>query len=398
MRTFMQSLALAIGLVLAGGASADTPVVDDRGVAAEELRQAKLELGEASRRVAELAAKLGGDEARVRMFRSVGNPDRPVIGVVLGESDKRGVRIEGVTPGGPADKAGLRAGDTITSISGSALAGDHPVKRLRQALADLKVGDSVPVTYERNGSAFKGQIVAKAQGLMGFGSGPQMFTFNSGDFDELKNLEHLGPEIERQVERMVQGSLGEMGPGFNVMTLASMSGLRLTSMNKGLGRYFGVDSGALVLEVESDEYKGLQAGDVILEVDGQAVKDPRETLRALRKFEPEQKVELKLQRDRVPQLVKVSVPEKSRAFLMPPPPTPPAPPAPPRAPTPPAPPAAPAPMAMPHTLAAPSIHAAPIPVAAPHAPLAPSPPPAPVAPTPPAPPAPPALPSMRIVI
>lgn len=397
MKMYMQALALAIGLALAGSATADTPVADDQAAAAEELRQAKRELGELGRRVAELSAKLGGDEARVRMFRSVGDPDRAVIGVILGESDKRGVRIEGVTPGGPAEKAGLRAGDSITAIRGNALAGEQPVKALREALRDLKVGDSVPITYVRDGKAINGRIEAKAQGLVGFGNFPQMFTFNSGDLEGLAELQHLGPEIERRVAQAVQGSMGDFGPGFNVMTLASMTGLRLTAMNKGLGRYFGVDTGALVLEVESDEYKGLQAGDVILEVDGQAVKDPRETLRALRNFEPDRQVELKLQRDRVPQLVKVSVPEKSRAFLLPPPapPTPPAPPAAPRAPTPPAPPAAPAPIALPSTLAAPMMHVVPTPVAAPRAPLPPTPPPAPEAPMPPTPPAPPA---MRIVI
>ena len=353
MKTYTQVLTLAIGLALAGSAGAATAVAEDPAAATDELIAARQEFAELRKRMAELSAKLGSNEAHVRMFRTIGDPDRAVIGVILGESDKTGVRIEGVTPGGAADRAGLRAGDLITVIRGRSVSGDRPVKALRDALADLKVGDEVTLAYIRGDKAFDGKINAEAQGLLsGFSNPMQVFSDNGDgrDFD----FERLAPDTDHRIERVVTAA-GEHGTihfaggqgNFNMMALASVSGLRLTAMNPDLGRYFGVDSGALVLEVESDEYQGLQAADVILEVDGKAVADPRETLRALRKFEPDSKVELKLQRDRVPQLVKVSVPEKSRAFLMPPPPpappTPPAPPAAPRAPAPPQPPMAAAP-------------------------------------------------------
>lgn len=46
--------------------------------------------------------------ARAQMFRYP--TDGAVIGVLLVDNGKDGVAIEGVTPGGPAEKAGLRAG------------------------------------------------------------------------------------------------------------------------------------------------------------------------------------------------------------------------------------------------------------------------------------------------
>src|SRR5213592_5192556 len=54
--------------------------------------------------------------------------NRGRIGVVVRtdadpETDKIGARIEGVTPGGPADKAGLKVGDIITKFNGTSLAG-----------------------------------------------------------------------------------------------------------------------------------------------------------------------------------------------------------------------------------------------------------------------------------
>src|SRR6266576_4615272 len=49
------------------------------------------------------------------------------IGVVVKtdaspETDKTGAKIQGVTPGGPADKAGLKVGDVITKFNGTSLA------------------------------------------------------------------------------------------------------------------------------------------------------------------------------------------------------------------------------------------------------------------------------------
>ena len=58
-----------------------------------------------------------------------------MIGLVLAP-DKNGLRVDAVTPGGPADKAGVRDGDVLTAIDGKKLAG----KDTGDALRDLKVG------------------------------------------------------------------------------------------------------------------------------------------------------------------------------------------------------------------------------------------------------------------
>src|SRR5439155_5645412 len=54
--------------------------------------------------------------------------NRGRIGVVVrtqpdSEADKFGAKLEGVTPGGPAAKAGLKVGDIITRFNGTVLAG-----------------------------------------------------------------------------------------------------------------------------------------------------------------------------------------------------------------------------------------------------------------------------------
>src|SRR5260370_11007783 len=61
-------------------------------------------------------------------FSFVTSENRGRLGVLVNsaanaDSDKIGARLEGVTPGGPAEKAGLQAGDIITKFNGTPLAG-----------------------------------------------------------------------------------------------------------------------------------------------------------------------------------------------------------------------------------------------------------------------------------
>ncbi|HLY72033.1 MAG TPA: PDZ domain-containing protein, partial [Puia sp.] len=57
-----------------------------------------------------------------------------------------GVRVDGVSDGKPAQKAGLQIGDVITQL------GDYPVSSLEnymQALSKFKKGDAAKVKYKR---------------------------------------------------------------------------------------------------------------------------------------------------------------------------------------------------------------------------------------------------------
>src|SRR3989475_4618657 len=84
--------------------------------------------------------------------------NRGRIGVIVdtkpdAAGDKVGARIEGVTPGGPAEKAGLKVGDVITRFNGTALGGvkaesddedaSGPGMKLIDLARALEPGDSV---------------------------------------------------------------------------------------------------------------------------------------------------------------------------------------------------------------------------------------------------------------
>src|SRR5688500_2093986 len=99
------------------------------------------------------------------------------IGVVVktdadAAEDKVGARIEAVTPSGPADKAGIKAGDIITRFNGTALGGARaegdeesgPGMRLIELARALEPGDTVQVDYRRGTDNRKATIVAEDLG------------------------------------------------------------------------------------------------------------------------------------------------------------------------------------------------------------------------------------------
>jgi putative serine protease PepD len=78
-----------------------------------------------------------------------------------------GVLIHSVVPGGPADLAGLQAGDTITAIDGRTLAASSD---LSTAINNQSVGDHVTLTVERDGQERKLKATLQLQPVKGTSS------------------------------------------------------------------------------------------------------------------------------------------------------------------------------------------------------------------------------------
>ncbi|WP_432840491.1 S1C family serine protease [Dactylosporangium sp. CA-092794] len=77
-----------------------------------------------------------------------GKVSHPYLGVQLTDGTN-GALIGGVVAGGPADKAGLKTGDTVTKFGSSTIT---DATSLINAVQAAKAGDQVPVTIDRNGS------------------------------------------------------------------------------------------------------------------------------------------------------------------------------------------------------------------------------------------------------
>jgi S1-C subfamily serine protease len=75
---------------------------------------------------------------------------RAYLGIRVGDTNGNGVLIGAVTPGGAAAKAGIRAGETITSVNRNAT---PDTLALAAVLAELRPGRKVPVAVRREGGA-----------------------------------------------------------------------------------------------------------------------------------------------------------------------------------------------------------------------------------------------------
>ena len=76
-----------------------------------------------------------------------GDSDRPYFGSIPDYSDNGdGLALTGVSPGGPADKAGIKGGDVIIKLGDSKIGG---IEDFDSALRKFKIGDKVKVIVKR---------------------------------------------------------------------------------------------------------------------------------------------------------------------------------------------------------------------------------------------------------
>lgn len=72
--------------------------------------------------------------------------------------------------------------------------------------------------------------------------------------------------------------------------------MELARLTPGLGRYFGTDTGVLVVRAPPDRALGLEDGDVILSVGGRKPLDSSHVIRILASYDPGEKVTLEVMR------------------------------------------------------------------------------------------------------
>jgi putative serine protease PepD len=89
----------------------------------------------------------------------IGIQTEPLSASATGESGTQGLRVAVVVAGGPAESAGLRVGDIITSIDGHPATSDQ----LMALTLTKRAGDRVEIGYERNGSRATATITLAAR-------------------------------------------------------------------------------------------------------------------------------------------------------------------------------------------------------------------------------------------
>ena len=91
----------------------------------------------------------------VSQLVSTGEAEHAYLGVQLNASSAAGARIAQVRSGTPAAKAGLRAGDVITSVAGKRV---KSTDELRAEINAHKPGDTISITYTRGGRAHTADV------------------------------------------------------------------------------------------------------------------------------------------------------------------------------------------------------------------------------------------------
>lgn len=207
------------------------------------------------------------DKLEDKLEESIGNPDpateapasaapvpnsqqRGYLGVVADDrlDNGRGVRIQDVVAGGPADRAGLKIGDLVTALDTA------PIKSMNDFGAALV-------------QARPDQRIA--------------FTVARGDrsYDLAVSLGHYPPPGARPVS---QSGV----PGLAFPPRRRLLGVRTLPITEEARRFFNLsnNSGALVSEIvpgSPAEKAGLPLDAIVVAVDGQPVADPNELARLI---------------------------------------------------------------------------------------------------------------------
>jgi S1-C subfamily serine protease len=229
-------------------------------------------------------------------------------------TDSLGAYVEAVTPGGPAEKAGIRSGDIITRVDGQSLLGGMagveegsslPGMKLIELAAKLRPNDTVSVDYRRGKEMRSGTLVTAGDDRYDVRigpEGPRAFAFDFGDEFPL----HMD-RARRQLERMRV----ETGPGnVRVWMGGPLADLELAPINPDLGQYFGATEGVLVIDAPKESAFGLKGGDVVLAVDGRKPSSPGHLHRILQSYEGEESVRFEVLRNRKKQTVTGKMPKR----------------------------------------------------------------------------------------
>jgi len=298
---------LAFCIVMAGAAQILAEEIGEQ-TPANEARTPHHELREA---VAKIRSFYAPQYKGVSAYRLAGAGSGMRLGIILGsgpwyvgEQTETGALIMAVTPGGPADEAGLRSGDVVTSFNGEALfeesedektASAQAARRLAELARDLEDGEEVTLEYIRDKTLRRAELVAREIEIDPLIVGQ----LDKDDLGDVSSFTFAKPFPGTAIWHLPRGWLD----------------MELVALNPELGEYFGADAGVLVVRApERDDTLGLQSGDVILRIGAREVKSPEHAMRILRSYEPEEELTLHIIRRGRSQTLTASVPESPINF------------------------------------------------------------------------------------
>jgi serine protease Do len=223
----------------------------------------------------------------VRAFDVIGRGAQVGLTVTNVESadakqPKTGVSVETVTPGGPADKAGVKAGDTITEFDGERV---RSVTQFSRLVRETAPGNTVSTSLLRGGQKMTVSMTPEHQ------STSDDFAFRFMD------APRVAPVPRAPTPPALMHLLGN----------GRRLGVTIESIDDQFAEYFGVKEGALVksvLDGSAAQKAGLKAGDVITAINGAKVYDASDVNRTMDRLDANGEFTIDVTRDKKTQTLK----------------------------------------------------------------------------------------------
>ncbi|MGV6850969.1 MAG: PDZ domain-containing protein [bacterium] len=287
----------------------ETEVEIEKHRSIADLRRAKEELERARHEVKMI--KDYGDNIRITVDSDV--QKTPRLGFVP-DKTKRGIELAIVIPNSPAAKAGMQSGDLIQSVRGEKVDKNASLEDVTELIGKLEEGETV---------AFD---VLRGEQRLSFK--PKAHTASSNEivklikdkdfFMKFSNLAQQkygygNPGIDQADLKIVAEYLNETDAPLDGFVLGTqLNRVKLVKLNPELGKYFGTDSGILIVKIEKDNILGLISGDVIKTIDGREVTSPSHMMRILKSYNSGDKLNIKIFRNKHKKTLKAIMPEEEK--------------------------------------------------------------------------------------
>jgi membrane-associated protease RseP (regulator of RpoE activity) len=224
-------------------------------------------------------------------------PDR--LGV-LHLKDERGVEVTMVDQDAPAGKAGLKEQDVILTLNGTEV---QSVEQLRRMIRETPPGRVVTLGVSRDGQAMTIKVELgdrKKNYAHNFGPDTKQFKFNMPMMPAMPVL----PDMDLPASIVVVHS-------------SARSGLMVENLTPQLGDFFGAKNGqgVLVRSVEKGsraDKAGFRAGDVIVKINGEPIRDSGDFAHALRSHK-ENTAHISVIREKKEQTITITLPERKQS-------------------------------------------------------------------------------------
>ena len=232
----------------------------------------------------------------------------------FGLRDVRGVAVEKILEGSPAQAAGLQEGDVIVRFNGQEVGSSRMLTRL---VNEVDPDHSARITVIRSGTERELNVTIGKRPTPKWDESSFNFKFPHGfPHVEIPNVQIPNISPMPKIDVMPHIDIPDM-PEFDHEFVWNFPrrqiGVSLIGITKQMADSFGVSGGAMISEVRENSpaaKAGLKAGDIIVEIDGKAVRGDGDLIRAMGE-KKEGEVTLTIVRDRDRQSIKVT-PEESK--------------------------------------------------------------------------------------